>query len=367
MTGALHGLKVLEFGSIGPAPFGVMMLADHGADVVRVDRRGAFASVTPAGDAREELLHRNRRSIALDLKTDEDRETARRLAGAADVLVEGNRPGVMERLGLGPEVLMADNPRLVYARMTGWGQTGPYAGRVGHDINYLSISGTLSLIGAKGAPPTIPLALLGDFGGGGTFLAFGIMAALWERERSGSGQVIDASILGGATLLATAFHGYRQTGGWSSDREDNLVDGGAPFYAVYETADRQWISVGALEPAFYAELLAVLGVDPATVPAQDDRQSWFALKKRFAAIVALRTRDEWVAAAEGTNACLTPVLTLEEARADPQVVARGGFEQEGGLHQPAPAPLLGRTPAARRTLPPRPGEHAADILTDWLG
>lgn len=364
MTGALDGLRVIEFGSTGPAPFCAMLLADHGADVVRIDRPGG-ESVTPAQDGREELLHRNRRSIALDLKSDADRDTALRLCERADVVIEGNRPGVMERLGLGPEVLRATNPRLIYARMTGWGQDGPYAGEVGHDLNYVSISGTLSLIGPRLGPPAIPLALVGDFGGGGLMLAFGIMSALFERTASGEGQVIDASILDGVALMTTAFTGYAQTGGWSTKREDNLIDGGAPFYGVYETADHKWVSVAALEPRFYRSLLTVLGIDDVDPARQAEKSDWPANRLRFAEAVAVRTRNEWVASAAGTEACLTPVLSLEEARADPHATARGIFGMAGGIHQPVPAPRFSRSTAGLRTLPPRSGEQADEILRDW--
>jgi alpha-methylacyl-CoA racemase len=364
VTGALDGLRVVEFGSTGPAPFCAMILADHGADVVRVDRPGG-ESVTPAQDGREELLHRNRRSIALDLKSPGDLDTARHLSERADVVIEGNRPGVMERLGLGPDVLCAANPRLVYARMTGWGQDGPYANEVGHDLNYLSISGALSLLGPRSGPPTIPLALVGDFGGGGLVLAFGIMAALFERTSSGEGQVIDASILDGVALMSTAFTGYAQTGGWSAQREDNLIDGGAPFYNVYETADGEWVSVGALEPRFYRALLTVLGIDDIDPARQGDKTEWEQNRLRFASVIRARTRAEWVARAAGSEACLTPVLSLEEARLDRHAVQRQSFATAGGIEQPVPAPRFSRATAGLRSLPPRPGEQTTEILRDW--
>ena len=355
--GALAGLKVVEFGSIGPGPFCAMMLADHGADVIRVDRPGEFASVTPAADARNELLHRNRRSIRLDLKQRDDRETALNLVAETDVVVEGNRPGVMERLGLGPDECQRRNPGLVYARITGWGQTGPYSGQVGHDLNYVAVSGTLSLIGPREGPPTIPLALLGDFSSGGMLAAFGIMAALWERQQSGAGQVVDASIVDGAALLATAFHGYRQAGGWTALREDNLVDGGAPFYRVYETADHRWIAVAALEPRFYNALLEVLGCDDVRVDSQLERASWAHLRTRFATIFATRSSAEWVEAASGTDAC----LTLEEAPLDRHLTAGAAFIVADGITQPAPAPRFSRTPGSLRRPPALPGEHDQEI------
>jgi alpha-methylacyl-CoA racemase len=364
VTGALAGLRVVEFGSTGPAPFCAMMLADHGADVVRIDRPGG-ESVTPAQDGREELLHRNRRSIALDLKSPVDRATALKLSTRADVLIEGNRPGVMERLGLGPDECMAVNPRLIYARMTGWGQDGPYANEVGHDLNYLSISGTLSLLGPRKGPPTIPLALVGDFGGGGLVLAFGIMAALYERVTSGRGQVIDASILDGVALMTTAFAGYAQTGGWSPLREDNLIDGGAPFYNVYEAADHEWVSVAALEPRFYRALLGVLEIDDIPAERQGEKSEWPTNRRRFADIIRTRTRAEWMARAASTEACLTPVWSLDEARADPQLVARATFGTAGGIQQPMPAPRFSRSTAGLGGLPPRSGEQGAEILQDW--
>jgi alpha-methylacyl-CoA racemase len=364
VTGVPDGLRVVEFGSIGPGPFCAMMLADHGADVVRIERPGAGAGISTA-DPEFELLHRSRRTTVLDLKDPADRNAALDLVARADVVIEGNRPGVMERLGLGPEVCRERNPALVYGRMTGWGQDGPYAGRVAHDVNYLSVSGTLSLIGGRETGPTIPLALLGDFAGGAMFLAFGIMAALWERTRSGEGQVIDAAILDGATLLATAFHGFRQGGVWSSRREDNLVDGGAPFYAVYETSDREWISVGALEPRFCESLLRVLGLQDAELPDQHDHASWPAMKEKFAAIVSTRTRDDWIAAAAGTDACLTPVLSIEEAREDAHVSARGTLPLREGLYQPAPAPRFSRTIADSPSPPAAAPETINEILASW--
>jgi alpha-methylacyl-CoA racemase len=271
----------------------------------------------------------------------------------------------MERLGLGPDDCLAANPRLIYARMTGWGQDGPYASEVGHDLNYLSISGTLSLLGPRDGPPTIPLALVGDFAGGGMVLAFGILSALFERTTSGEGQVIDASILDGVALMTTAFTGYSQTGGWSQKREDNLIDGGAPFYNVYETADHGWISVGALEPRFYRSLLGVLAIDDIDAGKQNEKAGWPATRIRFAEVIATRTRDEWISLASGTEACLTPVLTLDEAPCDPHVAARKVFEMAGGIRQPAPAPRFSRSTADVHILPPRPGEQTEQILRDW--
>ncbi|WP_239451855.1 CaiB/BaiF CoA-transferase family protein [Frondihabitans sp. PAMC 28766] len=342
-----------------------MMLADHGADVVRVERPNRAAPITPAGDASEELLHRNRTSIALDLKDPGDHARALDLMRIADVVLEGFRPGVMERLGLGPDVAVESNPLLVYVRITGWGQSGPAATRVGHDLDYLAVSGTLSLLGKKNEPPAIPLALVGDFGGGGMLAAFGVLAALMERTRSGRGQVVDASILDGSALLATAFHGYRGTGAWTTEREDNLVDGGAPFYNTYTTLDGRFVAVAALEPAFYAALLRVLGLAAADLAPQDDRESWPVLRRLFADVIARRTRDDWVAASQGTEACLSPVLTLEEARLDEQIVARGTIVEFAGTPQPSPAPRFSRTAGSLRTPPTTTIRPTSDVLDDW--
>ncbi|MFP5416260.1 MAG: CaiB/BaiF CoA transferase family protein, partial [Actinomycetes bacterium] len=259
-TGALAGLKVVELGTIGPGPFAAMMLADHGADVVHVERPGGVPPVGPIGNRHTDIIHRNRRTLALDLKSEAGRAQLLDLVRDADVLIEGNRPGVAERLGVGPDECLAVNPRLVYGRVTGWGQTGPKARQAGHDLNYMAASGTLSILGRAGQPPTVPLAFIGDLGGGAMMLAFGILAALWERQTSGRGQVVDAAILDGATLLATAFHGFAQLGLWDETRRGvNLVDSGAPFYDCYETADGEWVAVGAREAKFFVELLDVLG------------------------------------------------------------------------------------------------------------
>jgi alpha-methylacyl-CoA racemase len=288
------------------------------------------------------------------------------LVEQADVLMEGFRPGVTERLGIGPDACLARNPKLVYGRMTGYGQDGPMAQAVGHDLNYVAQSGVLSMIGRRGQPPTPPLSLVGDFGGGGMVLALGICAALVERQSSGRGQVIDAAMVEGAALLATPFFGYVQNGSWSTERGTNIVDSGAPFYDVYETGDGRWLSVAAMEPQFYAALLSLLGLDgDPDLPDQHDHAAWPAMKERFAAVIATRTRDEWCAAAAGVEACVAPVLGPDEVEQDPHNAARGSFVRHEGLMQPAPAPRFSRTPTALGLRPPLPGEHTTEALVDW--
>lgn len=363
-TGPLAGLRVVEIGSIGPGPFCAMLLADLGADVIRVDRSSGASLIGPNDDFRAEVMHRGRRSVAVDLKHPQGREVVLALAAQADILVEGFRPGVTERLGIGPEDCARVNPRLVYGRMTGYGQDGPMAQAVGHDINYIAQSGTLALLGRHGEAPVPPLSLAGDFGGGGLMLAFGLLAALWEARRSGTGQVVDAAMVDGSALLAAAFHGFASTGTWHPERGTNLVDTGAPFYEVYRTADDRWLSVGALEPAFYADLLEILEIDPDSLPAQDDRDRWPEMKPVFARAVARRTRDEWVERAQG-RACIAPVLEVEEAWRDPHNVARGTFTRVAGVQQPTPQPRFSRTPAQIDAPPPIPGEHTDDALQAW--
>ncbi|MFE2751528.1 CaiB/BaiF CoA transferase family protein [Actinosynnema sp. NPDC059335] len=356
MPGPLEGLKVVELAGLAPAPFGCMVLADLGASVVRVDRIGGATEVP--------LLGRGRRSIGVDLRRPEGAELVLRLVAESDVLVEGFRPGVTERLGIGPAQCLARNPRLVYGRMTGWGQDGPLADRAGHDINYIAVAGALEPIGRDGAPPTVPLNLVGDFGGGGLLLAVGVLAALYERDRSGRGQVVDAAMVDGAALLTTFLHGMASVGAWPGRRGTNLLDGGAPFYDVYETADGRFVSVGALEEKFYAELLDVLGLADAGLPPRHDPANWPELRARIAAAVATRTRDEWAALAEGTDACLAPVLAPGEAPAHGHNAERGTFVQVGGVAQPAPAPRFDRTPAAAPGPPPAVGEHTVAVLAE---
>lgn len=364
-TGPLAGMKVIEIGSIGPGPFCAMLLADLGADVIRVDRAQGAMLVGPNADFRTELLNRGRRSVAVDLKNPHGREVVLSLVEQGDALIEGFRPGVTERLGIGPADCHGRNPRLVYGRMTGFGQDGPMSQTVGHDINYVAQSGILSLIGRAGQPPTPPLSLVGDFGGGGMLLALGILAALWEARESGQGQVIDAAMCDGAALLGTAFYGFKQTGVWSDERGTNIVDSGAPFYDAYETADGKWVAVAGMEPHFYAQLLDVLGLRPDDLPAQDDQSQWPRVKKVFTDTIRTRTRDEWVAAAQGRDACLSPVLGLDEAPHDPHNVARKSFVDIEGLTQPVPAPRFSRTPAAIDAPPPMPGEHTREALAAW--
>jgi alpha-methylacyl-CoA racemase len=365
VSGPLEGVRVVEIGGIGPSPFCAMMLADMGADVLRVDRA---AAVVPRGEydwPPDYLLNRGRRSVGVDLKHPGGVEVVLRLAAQADVLIEGFRPGVAERLGIGPEACRERNPRLVYGRMTGWGQTGPYAKHPGHDLNYISLTGALDAIGRAGGPPAPPLNLVGDFGGGGMLLAVGVLAALIEAGRSGQGQTVDAAMIDGAALLATMFYGMRDMGQWDGGRGGNLLDGGAPFYDVYETADGRHVSVGSMEPKFYANLLRELGLEDVGLPEQMDAASWPDVKRRFAAVFRTRTRDEWCERLETAEVCFAPVLDLDEARAFPQNRERGVFVEHDGVVQPAPAPRFGRTPGAIAAPAPAPGEHTRDGLADW--
>jgi len=356
--GPLAGVRVLELASIGPGPFCAMMLADQGATVLRIDRPG------PAGDQPERgLMYRGRRSAVLDLKHPRAVGALLRLADTADVLLEGFRPGVTERIGVGPEVCLGRNPRLIYARMTGWGQDGPLAATVGHDIGYLARTGALHALGQAGGPPQFPSNLLGDFGGGGMLMAYGICAALVERATSGQGQVVDAAIVDGvASLLAMPWMLMAQDR-WRDERGVNLLDGGVPWYDVYETADGKWLAVGALEPRFYAVLLAGLGLTG--VPAREDPQNWPELRALFSARFKDRTRDEWAAAFAGREACVEPVLSLHEAAADPHLTGRETYVAPDGLTQPAPSPRFSRTPGQLSDPPPAPGQHTTEALTEW--
>jgi alpha-methylacyl-CoA racemase len=357
--GPLAGLRVLELAGIGPGPFCAMMLADQGATVLRIDRPGAAAPRRPE----RELMNRGRQSAVLDLKHPRGIDALLRLADVADVLLEGFRPGVTERMGAGPDVCLARNPRLVYARMTGWGQDGPAAKTAGHDIGYIARTGALHATGRAGGPPQFPANLLGDFGGGGMLMAFGICAALVERGTSGRGQVIDAAIVDGvASLLAMPFMLMAQ-GFWRDERGVNLLDSGAPWYDVYETADGKWMAVGALEPQFYAALLAGLGLED--LPDRGDPRNWPELRARLAARFAQRTRDEWTAVFAGSDACAEPVLSLTEAAADPHLAARGTYVTGDGLTQPAPSPRFSRTPGRLSQPPPVPGQHTTQALTEW--
>jgi alpha-methylacyl-CoA racemase len=359
--GPLRGLRVLELAAIGPAPFACMLLADLGADVVRVDRPGTAR----AFGTWHRVLDRGRRSVALDLKNPAAVDALLRLVEGADVLVEGYRPGVAERLGVGPAACLARNPRLVYGRMTGWGQDGPLAQQPGHDINYLALTGALDAIGRPGGPPAVPLNLLGDFAGGGLPLAFGILAALQERGRSGRGQVVDTAIVDGTAALLGMLAGMTAAGEWEPERGTNVLDGGAPFYDVYACADGRYVAVGALEDRFYAALLDGLALHPDEVPDRAVRASWPRLRELFAARFATRTRDAWAALFAATEACVTPVLTLQEAERHPHHRARGVHVGADGVVQPAPVPRFGRTPAPSVPVPaPAAGAHTREILAE---
>jgi alpha-methylacyl-CoA racemase len=357
--GPLDGVRVIEIASLAPAPFGCMVLADLGADVLRVDRpdrsgRQALPPVDP--------LSRSRRSIRLNLKDPAGVDVLLRLTDGADALVEAFRPGVAERLGFGPDVCSARNPRLVYARMTGWGQDGPLAETAGHDIDYIAVSGSLDPIGRAGERPLPPLNLVGDFGGGGMLLAVGVLAALLERERSGLGQVVDAAMVDGSALLASFLYGLRAAGAWQDERGTNVLDGGAPFYDTYATADGRYLAVGALEPKFFAELLARLGVDETSLPAQYDRSGWPELRARLTKVFAGRTQAEWVEVFTGSDACVAPVVSPRDAPGHPHNAARKTFIDVGGVTQPAPAPRFGRTACEPPSPPARPGADTDDVL-----
>ncbi|MFF9478798.1 CoA transferase [Streptomyces sp. NPDC014733] len=360
--GPLSGVRVVELAGIGPCPFAAMTLADLGADVVRVDRPGGAAlGIDPAYD----LTNRNKRSVVIDLKTPQGAERVLELAERADILIEGYRPGVAERLGVGPDACLARNARLVYGRMTGWGQQGPLADTAGHDISYIALTGALGMIGAPDAPPTVPANLLGDYAGGSLYLVIGLLAALRHATApGGSGQVVDAAIVDGTAHLSSMIHGMLAGGGWQDRRGSNLLDGGAPFYGTYETADGGHMAVGALEPRFYAEFIRLLGIE-AEAPARDDLASWGALRDTIAARFRSRTRAEWTAVFEDTDACVAPVLSLREAPHHPHLAARGTFLDHGGLTQPAPAPRFSRTPAAVRRPPAQPGADTEEIARDW--
>ncbi|HEV8690621.1 MAG TPA: CaiB/BaiF CoA-transferase family protein [Ideonella sp.] len=364
--GPLHGLRVTELASIGPGPMCAMLLADLGADVVRIDRLEPSGLGVPV-DARFDVPGRSRRSIALDLKSDAGREAALRLITSADVLIEGWRPGVAERLGLGPEDCHARQPGLVYGRMTGYGQTGPLAQAAGHDINYIALSGALHAIGGA-APddvPVPPLNLVGDYGGGALYLALGILAALFERQRSARGQVVDAAMVDGVGSLLAFFHGLAAGGAWDVNRRGaNLLDGGAPFYATYETADGRWLALGPLEPKFFAEFAAKSGLDQRFVQRQYDRAAWPEMRAAITGLVRQRTRDEWTTLLEGSDACAAPVLTLAEAAEHPHARQRQAFVEVGGVMQPAPAPRFGRSRPGTPRPAPRVGEHTRELLAE---
>jgi alpha-methylacyl-CoA racemase len=362
--GPLVGVRVIELAGIGPVPHAAMLLADLGADVIRVERPAGRGLQLTDSERPDQML-RGRRSVAADLKDPAGLRLVTRLLDRADVLVEGLRPGVAERLGIGPDACTGRNPRLVYARMTGWGQDGPWAGRVGHDINYVSVTGTLHAIGRAQDRPVVPLNLVGDYGGGSMFLVMGVLAALLERQTSGRGQVVDAAMVDGTGVLSQMIWALRAMGAWSDQHGVNLLDGGCPFYDTYTCADGRYVAVGALEPQFYAALLHGLELDPAQLPAQADRSGWPELRRLFTESFALRTRDQWAELFDGTDACVTPVLTFGEAPAHPHLAARAAHVILDGVPQPAPAPRFSRTPAGVPAPPPQPGADTAQVLLDW--
>lgn len=357
--GPLKGLRILEFAGIGPGPFCGMLLADLGAEVVRLDRKEG-----PPG-TRQDFVGRGRRSLALDLKSPAAVQAALRLVEGADALIEGFRPGVMERLGLGPEACLARNPRLVYGRMTGWGQDGPLAQAAGHDINYIALTGALWSIGRPEERPVPPLNLVGDYGGGGMLLALGMLAALLEAKGSGRGQVVDAAMVDGAALLMAPIYAMLARGRWRNERGANMLDGAAPWYDTYECADGRYLAIGPIEPQFFDLMIAKLDLDPARFAGRMEPANWPALRAELAAVFCTRTRDDWAALFEGTDACVAPVLDLHEAPAHPHNKARGTFQQREGAVQPAPAPRFSRTPAEPGLPPPLRGEHTEQVLADW--
>ncbi|TLH67896.1 CaiB/BaiF CoA transferase family protein [Mycolicibacterium aubagnense] len=365
MAGPLQGLRVVELAGIGPGPHAAMILGDLGADVVRVDRPNKAAGVPMP--ARDTML-RNRRSVSVDMKSDEGRELVLKLIAKADVLIEGFRPGVTERLGLGPQDCAKVNEKLVYARMTGWGQTGPRALQAGHDINYISLNGLLHAVGRKGERPVPPLNLAGDFGGGSMFLLVGILSALWERQTSGKGQVVDAAMVDGSSVLTQMMWSFRSQGMWSDERGTNMLDTGAPYYDTYETADGKYMAVGAIEPQFYAELLAKLELDPAALPAQQDVSRWPELRDIFTTAFKAQTRDHWAKVFAGSDACTTPVLSFAEVETEPHITERGTFFRfpDGGDNlEPMPAPRFSRSVPTTPTPPRAPGADTESVLRDW--
>lgn len=365
--GPLSGVKVVEVAGIGPGPFAAMMLADMGADVIRVDRAGQVRGGDPdlpPGDS----LNRGRRSIGLDLKSPEGVETLLRLTEQADALIEGFRPGVAERLGFGPEVCLSRNPRLVFGRMTGWGQEGPYASAAGHDINYIALAGVLDSLRRSDGQPTPPINLVGDFGGGGMLLAFGTVCGILSARVNGVGQVVDAAMVDGSAVLMSMIWAFKGMGIWDSDNPGtNLLDTGTHFYDTYRTSDNRWVSIGSIEPQFYAELLRLTGLEGVELPSQMDKNAWPDMKARLADVFATKTRDEWCELMEGTDVCFAPVLSMDEATRHPHNVERGTFIELNGVTQPAPAPRFSATPGGVQRPPAHAGQHTDDILKSWLG
>ena len=365
MPGPLSGYKVIEIQGIGPGPFAAMMLADMGADVIRVDRAQNVSGGSPDSPPAD-VMARGRRSIGVDLKHPDGVEAVLRLVEGADALIEGFRPGVAERLGIGPEDCLGRNPKLVYGRMTGWGQEGPYAQAAGHDINYISLAGALHAIGRRGEGPVPPLNLVGDFGGGGMLMAFGVVCALLEAQGTGEGQVVDAAMVDGSAVLMTMFHALTAMGVWTEERGTNLLDTGAHFYDVYETADGKHVSIGSIESQFYAELLRLTGLEQDEgLPYQMDRNQWPAMKERVREIFKSKTRDEWCELMEGTDVCFAPVLSLSEAPKHPHNVHRKTFVEANGIVQPAPAPRFSRTTAEIQRPPAHAGQHTDEVLADF--
>ena len=358
--GPLNGYRIVEMAGLGPAPFCAMLLSDMGADVVRIDREGGSNSL----DLEIDVLNRGRRSVALNLKTPEGIATALALIARADAVVEGYRPGVMERLGLGPEACLAKNPRLVYGRMTGWGQAGPLAHAAGHDINYIALTGVLDAIGTDESV-TPPLNLIGDFGGGALYLAFGVVCALLEARASGKGQVVDAAMVDGAAHLMTMMYGLAQQGKWTDKRQDNLLDGGAHFYGAFECADGKWIAIGSIEPQFYRLLLDTLGIDPDAEGVSQSKEDWQRMREQLRQTFLREPQSHWCELMEGTDICFAPVLSMADAPEHPHNKDRSVFVKDFGIIQPGPAPRFSRTPGSIRRPPPQPGEHTAEVLKEW--
>jgi alpha-methylacyl-CoA racemase len=362
--GPLTGYRIVEFAGIGPGPMCAMLLSDMGAEVLRIDRM-SDAELGVAMEPRLNILNRGRRSVALDLKRAEGIEAAMRLLEKADALIEGFRPGVMERMGLGPDQVLARNSKMVYGRMTGWGQEGPLALAAGHDTNYIALTGALHAIGRKGEPPVPPLNLIGDFGGGALYLAMGLLAGLLETHKSGRGQVIDAAMVDGAASLMTIFYALKAAGIWVDERESNVLDGGAHFFGAYETKDGKYVCIASIEAKFYAELLRLCGLKDEKMPHQNDRSKWTEMKQRFAAMFKTKTRDQWCEILEGSDSCFAPVLSLGEAPNHPHMAHRKTFVEVAGVVQPGPAPRFSRTPSAIQRTAARPGEHTQEALRDW--
>jgi alpha-methylacyl-CoA racemase len=362
MSGPLAGLKVVEMAGLGPAPFCAMMLADMGAEVIRIEKPVKAEAVD---NSRVQVLNRGRRSLAIDMRAEGATETVLALIAKADILIEGFRPGVMERMGLGPELCLARNPTLVYGRMTGWGQFGPLAHAAGHDINYIAIAGALHAIGRAGEKPVVPLNYVGDFGGGGMLLGFGVLCALTEARSSGKGQVVDAAMTDGTALLSAMMYGFKAAGAWNNERGDNLLDGGAHFYDTYRCADGKFIAIGAIEPQFYSLLLKLCNITDPAFHTQRDKAAWAPLKERMSALFMTQTRQQWCALLEGTDACFAPVLDWDEAAEHPHNIERETFIRVDGVLQPAPAPRFSRSVPPTPSAPRPSGADSEAILADW--